>query len=114
MCHALPQCHGSNISELVINQNSLSLLVHQVHTYHVWSGCDVTEEVDWDASADEDRSSKTGESFTAAATGGVSASIEPDHHPPLLQICKTLLQVCTETLPEAKQENYHQSIHSLT
>lgn len=96
--------------------NSAMALIYQVHTYHVWSGCDVTEEVDWDASADQDRSSKTGESFTAAATRGVSSSIKPDHHPPLLQICKTLLQVRTETLPKAKEGNYHQSIalHNMT
>lgn len=55
-----------------------------VKTYHIWSGRDVTEEVDRNTSADEHCCSEGGKSFTAATAGRVSTSIEPDHHPSFL------------------------------
>lgn len=55
-----------------------------MQTYHVWSGRDVTEEVDRNPSADEHCCSERGESFTAPTAGRVSASIEPDDNPFLL------------------------------
>lgn len=55
-----------------------------VHTYHIWSGCDVTEEEDGNPSADQHCCSEGGESFTAATAFRVSAGIKSDHHPLLL------------------------------
>lgn len=48
--------------------------------------------------ADEDSRSQAGKALAAAPTGRVGPGIIANHHPSLLKVPKTLLQIATETL----------------
>ena len=66
--------------------------------YHKWRRDDVREEVHRNPSADEHRCSQAGKPLAVAPAGRVGPGIVTNHHPSLLQVLKTLLQVVTETL----------------
>lgn len=66
--------------------------------YHKGCRGDVREEVNRHPSACKYSCSQAGKASAAAPAGGVGPGIVTNHHPSLLKVPKTLLQIVTETL----------------